>query len=138
MKPNKVRITQTPPVIKRFLMTLQKPGEADIFECKTRDELIEISHDYPFELISVPQRLIGSDGKAAGPTTGYFMIGVALPARTPEGQPVDTVRKPTLVYYYLNAEDWREMQDGIKKEVEIRKARVIKERSQWKDLGNAQ
>ncbi len=118
-------------------MTLQKPGESDIFECKTRDELIEISHDYPFELISVPQRVLSSDGKP-GPITGYFMIGVALPARTPEGQPVDTVKKPTLVYYYLNDHDWREMQDGIKKEVEIRKTRFIKERSQWKDLGNAQ
>ncbi len=137
MKPNKVRIQQTPPVIRRFLMTLQKPGEADIFECKTREELIEISHDYPFELISVPQRVIYAENKP-GPITGYFMIGVALPARTPEGQPVDTVKKPTLVYYYLNDHDWREMQDGIKKEVEIRKARFIKERSQWKDLGNAQ
>lgn len=138
MKPNKVRIQQTPQVIRRFLTTLQKPGEADIFECKTRDELIEISHDYPFELVSVAQRIIGADGKASGPITGYFMIGVALPARTNEGEPVDTVKKPTLVYYYLNDHDWREMKDGIKQEVEIRKARFVKERSQWKNLGTAQ
>jgi len=136
-KPNKVRITQVPPVIKRFLMTLQNPGEANIFECKTRDELIDISYDFPLELISVPQRLLSENG-SPGTITGYFMVGVALPARTNDGTPVDTVRKPTLVYYYLNAHDWREMKDGAKKEVEIRKAKFIKERSQWKDLGNAQ
>jgi hypothetical protein len=69
-----LKITGSPPAIRRFAMALPDPGEAIIRECDTFLDLKSAIQDYPLEISLISQ----VDSYKV--IERYFLVGLALPS----------------------------------------------------------
>lgn len=123
MSYRKVSIQELPKKLQIMTKIHQDPGIIQIFECKTKEDLFDLSSQFPFETTAVMNN--ANDAKTI---EGYFMVGLAIPGKA------DQFRRPVLAYYYMNDHDWRVYSADIKKEVDRRKKLYNETKAGWKGL----
>jgi hypothetical protein len=106
----KVSISQLPAKIKFMVTMHQDPSVIDLYECQTKQDIYDLSAQYPMETTAIANNPEGSKI-----ISGYFLIGLALPSKA------DNFRKVVLAYYYMGADYYRQNEEDIRKEIGRRK-----------------
>ena len=123
MAPEKRTFHQLPKKIALAAKIHQNPSIVDYYECKTKEDLFELSAKYPFETT-----IIANNANESKTTEGWYMVGLSVPSAE------DKYKRPVLAYFYLTETDKRFYSEDIKKEV-ARRAKLYNETKQgWKNL----